>query len=72
MYAWAIEVSLEFVSIIKNGLAFCLQLYVYRGCKFLVLCNLDDSKLPFQLHKNENNTDIWLYQIYLPKLHENI
>ena len=28
-------------------------------------------KLLSKLHKNENNTDISLYQIYLPKLYEN-
>ena len=30
------------------------------------------SKLLSKLRKNENNTDIPLYQIYLPQLHENI
>ena len=30
------------------------------------------SKLSFKLHKNKDNTEILLYQIYLPKLHENI
>ena len=30
------------------------------------------SKLTCKLHKTENNTDISLYQMYLPKLHENI
>ena len=30
------------------------------------------DELPFKLRKNENNTDILLYQIYLPKLHKNI
>ena len=30
------------------------------------------GKLSSKLHKNENNTDILLYQIYLPKLHKNI
>ena len=29
-------------------------------------------KLLTKLHKNENDFDISLYQIYLPKLHENI
>ena len=30
------------------------------------------SKLSTTLRKNENNTDVLLYQIYFPKLHENI
>ena len=30
------------------------------------------AKLSSKLWKNENNTDISLYRIYLPKLHENI
>ena len=30
------------------------------------------GKLSFQFSKNENNTDISLYQIYLPKLPENM
>ena len=30
------------------------------------------GKLPSKLCKNENNTDILIYQLYLPKLHENI
>ena len=30
------------------------------------------DKLLSKLSKNENNTDISLYQIYLGKLHENI
>ena len=30
------------------------------------------GKLPSKLHKNENSTDLSLYQIYLQKLHENI
>ncbi len=30
------------------------------------------SKLSSKLRKNENNTDISFYQIYLPKLHKNI
>ena len=30
------------------------------------------GKLSSKFHKNENNIDISLYQIYLPKLHENI
>ena len=30
------------------------------------------SKLLSKLHKNENNTDISFYQIYLLGLHENI
>ena len=30
------------------------------------------DKLLYKLHKNENNADILLYQVYLPKLHENI
>ena len=29
-------------------------------------------KLSSELHKNANRTNILLYQIYLPKLHENI
>ena len=29
-------------------------------------------KLSSKLRRNENNTDISLYQIYLPKLYENI
>ena len=30
------------------------------------------GKLSSKLRKNENNTDISFYQIYLPKLYENI
>ena len=30
------------------------------------------SKLSSKLHKNKNNTDILIYLIYLPKIHENI
>ena len=30
------------------------------------------GKRLFRQHQNENNTDISFYQIYLPKLHENI
>ena len=30
------------------------------------------GKILSKSNKNENNTDILLYQIYLPRLHENI
>ena len=30
------------------------------------------GKLSSKLHRNENNTDISFYQIYLPKLYESI
>ena len=30
------------------------------------------NKVSFEYCKNENNADISIYQIYLPKLHENI
>ena len=41
-------------------------------CVCVCVCVCAKGKLSSKLHINENNTDILLYQIYLPKLHKDI
>ena len=49
--------------------------YFHLSNLFFVLYILQGAimdKLPSKFYKNENNTDISLYQLYLSKLNENI
>ena len=46
----------------------CVCVYIYIHTHTECMMGKPSSKL----HKNENTTDITLYQIYLIKLHENI
>ena len=50
------------------------HIYIYMYIYIYIYTQMVGAigKLSSTLRKNENNTDISLYQIYLPKLNENI